>query len=727
MLNTRFKYLLLIIFLVSILLIVFLQYNSGKSIKHLIGDNKSLLGELQIKSKLQKLQTDIIFSESALRELVNNDDAQHIQEFDKGINSIESEFTEIDSLIKPTYDPELRNRIDFLIKEKIENSDQAIHLLFNQGKDSALGFIRTMRGRVIRDSIIQTISFLNENRQLALSNISRSVNVNGSKAKSWGIILAVIACFASIIAFWYLIYQGQRQQKLIQTLDSSEKKLKETSKVQEQFVANISHEIRTPMNAILGFTGLLQRTKLDKNQQEYVRSIRSSSENLLTIINDILDLSRIESGMMHIEMLPFNLRELLDSLITMMNEKAKNRNLYLRSESDESIPKTLKGDAVRLTQILLNLISNALKFTHEGGVLVKLEMKEKTDQTCFIRFVISDTGIGIDPEKQKTIFERFQQAQPETTRRYGGTGLGLSIVKQLVELQNGKISVTSEPGKGSVFTVDLPYQIAGEEEKAVPAPVLVAEPLLQKIKLLVAEDNVMNRKLVEHLLEQWQIDFDMVTNGAEAVEVLSRKAEEYDMVLMDIQMPEMDGYTATEKIRYDLRLNLPIVAMTAHALAGEKEKCIGVGMDDYISKPINEQQLYNLIHKYAKIFSDDDVAVIDREYLRSLSKGDEAFEKNMMKAFSEQMPRELNALKTAIAEKNYKKIESAAHSMKSTVSFLGIHQLAPLLEQIETDSQNKNGITGIHHSFTSVEATCHLAIKEVSKLMLFDKNQVDLK
>ena len=237
----------------------------------------------------------------------------------------------------------------------------------------------------------------------------------------------------------------------------------------------------------------------------------------------------------------------------------------------------------------------------------------------------------------------------------------------------------------------------------------------------------MNRKLVEHLLEQWQIDFDMVANGAEAVEVLSRKAEEYDMVLMDIQMPEMDGYTATEKIRYDLRLNLPIVAMTAHALAGEKEKCIGVGMDDYISKPINEQQLYNLIHKYAKIFSDDDVAVIDREYLRSLSKGDEAFEKNMMKAFSEQMPRELNALKTAIAEKNYKKIESAAHSMKSTVSFLGIHQLAPLLEQIETDSQNKNGITGIHHSFTSVEATCHLAIKEVSKLMLFDKNQVDLK
>lgn len=727
MLDQRFKYLLLIIFLASILLIVFLQSNSGNSIKNLIKDNKILLGELQIKAKLQKLQTDIIFSESSLRDLVNNNDALHIQEFDRGMNTIQSEFAEIDSLINPAYDPQLRSELDFLVKEKIDNSNQAISLLFNLGKDSALSFIRTLRGRAIRDSIIQSISSLNENRQQALSNISSSVNINGARAKSWGIILAVIACFASISAFWYLIYQGQRQQKLIQILDTSEKKLKETSKVQEQFVANISHEIRTPMNAILGFTGLLQKTKLDKNQHEYVRSIRSSAENLLTIINDILDLSRIESGMMHIETLPFNLRELLHSLITMMKVKAKSRNLYLRTEADESIPKTLKGDAVRLTQILLNLISNALKFTHEGGVLVKMEMIETIGETCFIRFVVSDTGIGIDPQKQKKIFERFQQAQPETTRRYGGTGLGLSIVKQLVELQNGTIGVSSEPGKGSVFTVVLPYQIAGHEEAALPAPVLVGEPLLQKIRLLVAEDNAMNRKLVEHLLQQWQIDFDIVTNGAEAVELLREHPSVYDMILMDIQMPEMDGYTATEKIRYELHLPLPIIAMTAHALAGEREKCMGAGMDDYISKPINEQQLYKLIHKHANSFSDEEVAVIDMEYLRSLSRGDEAFEKNMMKAFSEQIPRELDELKNAIDSRDYKKIASSAHNMKSTVSYLGLHQLAPMLDQIETDSKNKSGITRISENFSSVDATCQLAIKEVNKLMVFDKNQIDLK
>jgi signal transduction histidine kinase/CheY-like chemotaxis protein len=699
MLNQRFKYLLLIIFLVSIVVIVFLQYNSGNSIKNLIRDNKSLVNELRIKKKLQQLQTDIIFVESALRDLVGNENAQHIQELDKQLNIIEDEFAEIQQLVTPAKESALWNRLDVLIKEKLENTDQATSVLFNHGRDSALRFIRSLRGRTIRDSIIHTIGMIDDSRQQALSNISTSVNLNGSKAKSWGIILAVIACLASISTFWYFIFQGQRQQELIQTLDKSEKRLKEASKIQEQFVANISHEIRTPMNAVLGFAGLLQKTNLDKNQHEYVRSIRSSAENLLTIINDILDLSRIESGMMHIEALPFNLRELVDSLVTMMQVKAKNRNLYLQTELDESVPELLKGDAVRLTQILLNLISNALKFTHDGGVMVKLDLLEKKEESCLVRFSICDTGIGIAPEKQKKIFERFHQAQPETTRRYGGTGLGLSIVKQLVEIQNGTIFVVSEPGKGSIFTVILPYQIAGKHESAAPAPVLVAEPLIQKIKLLVAEDNAMNRKLVQHLLEQWQIDFDIVNNGAEAVQVLSKKGGEYDMILMDLQMPEMDGYTATEKIRFDLRLNLPIIAMTAHALAGEK-------------------------HKFAQSRSESEVAVVDMDYLRALSKGDKEFEKNMMQLFTTQIPHELSELKIAISKRNYKKIGSIAHNMKSTVSYLGIHQLTPVLEQIEEDAHNKSGIARINDNFISVEATCQLAIREVNKLMVFDQNQL---
>jgi signal transduction histidine kinase/CheY-like chemotaxis protein/HPt (histidine-containing phosphotransfer) domain-containing protein len=715
----RSKYLLLIIFIASILLIVFLQFNSGRNIEDLVKGNKTLLHELQVQATLQNLETNIISIESSIRGSVIAEDSMRLFAMTKDLDNIQEQINGISSSIGDTASSALLEQLSFLIKEKIQHTKQILESFFAEGKKAAEQVINTNRGNIIRDSISNTIHVINLERRDRLNDVYTSVSNNGLKAKSWGFLLALLFCFASLVAFWYLIYHGQRQQKLIQTLDTSEKKLKEASRIKEQFVANISHEIRTPMNAILGFTGLLQKTALDKNQHEYVKAIRSSAENLLTIINDILDLSRIESGMMHIENLPFNPRELLHSLATMLNVKAQSRNLYLRTEVDESTPETLKGDAVRLTQILMNLISNALKFTHEGGVKVKLECAAVMGQTAYIRFIISDTGIGINPQQQKSVFDRFQQAQTETTRRYGGTGLGLSIVKQLVEIQNGRITLESEPGKGSVFTVEMPYQIAGEEEKAASFPGFsLAEPLLKKVKILVVEDNLMNQKLIQHLMQQWQIDFDIAPNGAEAVEMLRQNPVEYNMVLMDIQMPEMDGYAATDKIRHDLRSSIPIVAMTAHALAGERERCIGVGMDDYISKPLNEDLLYKLINKYAhSTISGKTATVINMEYLHSLSNGDKMFERNMIQAFSKQMPEELKELKTAIDEMNYKRIRVIAHNMKSTVSYLGLQQLTSLLQQIEAESENKNGFSRIHENFKLIDATCQLAVKEAQELI----------
>ena len=678
-----------------------------------------MLHELQVQSQLQKIETEIVFIESSIRGFVITEDSTHLLGVATDISHVQKQIDDINTVIGDTSSSELLQQLAVLIHEKILHSNEIMDAFFKSGKGAAEQVINTNRGKIIRDSISNTVQLINLDRQAKLSNITTSVNSNGLKAKSWGIILAVLACLASVVAFWYLISQGQRQRKLITTLDTSERQLKEASKIKEQFVANISHEIRTPMNAVLGFAGLLQKTTLDKNQHEYVKAIRSSAENLLTIINDILDLSRIESGMMHIETLPFNLRELLDSLTTMLNVKARNRGLYLRTEVEDSLPENLKGDAVRLTQILLNLISNALKFTHEGGVYVKLENAGSKDKSALVRFIVADTGIGISPEKQKSIFDRFQQAQTETTRRYGGTGLGLAIVKQLVEIQNGSIAIDSEPGKGSVFTVTLPYEVAGEDEMAAAAPVSLSmgEPLLQKIKVLVAEDNLMNQKLVQHLMEQWQFEFDIVPNGAEAVAALEKSPDEYNLVLMDIQMPEMDGYTATEKIRYNLNLRIPIIAMTAHALAGEKEKCLGAGMDDYISKPLNEDHLHKLIHKYSQRSAAITNQVINMDYLQSLSKGDKTFEKNMIKAFSKQMPLELKELQIAIDDKNYKRIRTIAHNMKSTVSYMGLQQLTSLLEQIETESENANGLSRINENFTVIDTTCQLAIKEAQEMI----------
>ena len=360
-----------------------------------------------------------------------------------------------------------------------------------------------------------------------------------------------------------------------------------------------------------------------------------------------------------------------------------------------------------------------MKFTHEGGVTIRVDTKNRKQENVWVRFEISDTGIGIESKQQRTIFERFHQAQPEATRRYGGTGLGLSIVKQLVEIQNGIISVSSEQGKGSVFTVELPYQVTSDSEieLTLPSPELSTEPVLEGVRILVAEDNPMNQKLIKYLLEQWQINFHIVTNGVEALNALRQNAKEYDMLLMDIQMPEMDGYATTEKMRNDLKLAIPIIAMTAHALTGEREKCLRMGMDDYISKPINEDQLKKIIIKYAQKNLNADGSVIDLDYLRNLSKGDKAFEKNMIRSFSEQIPAELSELKLAIEQQDYNKISNVAHNMKSTLSYLGLQKLAALLQQIEKESENKTGLSYITNNFVLIDNTCQLALKEARELI----------
>ena len=715
--ENRFRYLVLIIFLGSILLIVYLQFNSGRSIQNLINGNKNLLKELETQAKLKELEKDIILVESSIRGFVITADSLHLQGVTPEIEKIESELKTIKTTLGDS--SELLDQLSILSAEKLEHNRDVMEAFFTKGKRAAESIINTNRGKGIRDSITNTINQLSMNRQIQLSGLSSSINTNGSRAQSWGIILAIIACVSCVITFWYLIVEGLRQQKMIEALNVSEQKIKQASIIREQFVANISHEIRTPMNAVLGFTGLLQKTVLDKNQHEYVKSIKSSAENLLTIINDILDLSRMESGMLHIEKVPFNLRELLDSLVTMLTVKAKSRGLYLKAEVDEELPLILKGDAIRLTQILMNLISNGVKFTHQGGISIHVSEERKKNEIVFVRFVISDTGIGIDPEKQKHVFERFHQADAETTRRYGGTGLGLSIVKQLVDIQNGDILLESEPGKGSVFSVILPYEVAAVKETTEAKEIfLPPDRLFERTKLLVVEDNPMNRQLLSYLLQQWQIEFDMAENGAEAVEILRKNPSGYAVVLMDIQMPEMDGYTATDKIRQELNLNVPIIAMTAHALAGEKEKCISAGMDDYISKPLNEEQLYILISKHArKEHPDATLPVIDIEYLHSLSKGDIDFEKKMIKTFAEEIPGEVLKLKNAIDKKDYESIKSLAHNMRSTVGYLGLNKLIEPLKQMELDAETKNGMEGIQNNFSLINNTCKLALKEAETII----------
>jgi CheY-like chemotaxis protein/HPt (histidine-containing phosphotransfer) domain-containing protein len=465
------------------------------------------------------------------------------------------------------------------------------------------------------------------------------------------------------------------RSKIFDAREAEHYATKEAAKLREQFMANMSHEIRTPLNAIVGFCNLLSRSRLNDRERELSDNIQLASENLLSIVNDILDFSKIEAGMLILEKVPFDPNGLFYSVQQMFVEKAKQKNLSLDVHLAPGLPEQVVGDPTRLTQILINLIGNALKFTERGGIVVSVVpiSRAHSSRRLTLRIEVRDSGIGIPADQLERIFERFTQSDEQTTRIYGGTGLGLSIVKGLVGAMHGVISVQSETGKGSLFTVLLPFSLETDNSPVVKtplaAPVIVPESL--DIRLLVAEDNPMNRRVVELLFEEWKCHFMMVHNGREAVDLLTQAPKSFDLVLMDIHMPEMDGYEATRQIRNKLGLNIPIVAMTAHALAGEREKCMQLGMNDYIAKPIREQELRQMIARFAKKSTDVAEPEMDRAYLEETTLGNAGYQGELAKIFLEQAPKDLDAISAALAAADLSAAAKAAHNMKSTVGYMG--------------------------------------------------------
>jgi signal transduction histidine kinase/ActR/RegA family two-component response regulator len=395
-----------------------------------------------------------------------------------------------------------------------------------------------------------------------------------------------------------------KQTKLeayIQQLEVATDELAKSTKAKSEFLATMSHEIRTPMNAILGMTHLLKQDSPRKDQVEPINILDFSGKTLLSLIDDVLDFSKIEAGKIEFENTEFELDKLVRVILESFKITAKNRGIKLETHIEEGIPNVLMGDPARLTQILNNLFSNALKFTEKGEVRMKVTAVEEFNEALRLQFAISDTGIGIEKDRVDSIFESFTQASQTTKRLFGGTGLGLTISKQLAELQGGSISVESEKGKGSTFYVELTFGIGESTTEAKSENIEEdVSKKLRGLKVLLAEDNIVNQKVMKRFLERWNVDMKVVDNGEEAVEAIIEN--NYDVVLMDLQMPQMDGYEAAEFIRKlddPYKRKIPIIALTAAALTEVREKVYASGMNAFVTKPFNPADLEQKLSHFA--------------------------------------------------------------------------------------------------------------------------------
>lgn len=509
------------------------------------------------------------------------------------------------------------------------------------------------------------------------------------------------------------------------TAEDATKTAEEAVKAKQQFLSNMSHEIRTPMSAIIGFTKVVLKTELTEKQEEYLNAIKMSGDALIVLINDILDLAKIDSGKMTFEQIPFNLSKSIAAMLHVFETKIQEKNLKLVKEYDPQIPDILVGDPVRLHQIVLNLMSNAVKFTASGKITVSVMLVHQDAENATINFAVSDTGIGIKDNKKETIFDNFQQATSGTSRLYGGTGLGLAIVKQLVESQGGTISVQSKLGEGSTFSFLLTFKkTAGSAEFQEEVEELDSE--IKGLKILVVEDIPLNQLLMKTVLDDFGFDCVIADNGLIAIEKL--KSNTFDVILMDLLMPVMNGFEATTYIRDVLHSKVPIIALTADVTTVDLAKCRSVGMNDYIAKPLDEKLLYRKIisqvnetfhtqaEKVTNCAATQKSKCINLNYLNIRTKSNPALMMQMISLYLQQTPPLVSAMKKGLKDKDWNSLYTAAHKIIPSFAIMGIstdfENMAKKVQEFANTQKQEDDIPKL---VSQIETVCLQACEELEQ------------
>jgi len=638
------------------------------------------------------------------------------------------------NLIEATLDPlitiDVMGKITDVNEAMIKATDKTRELLI--GTNFVTYFIESENAKEVYKEVFSKGFVLNYPLTI-IDGVLTDVLLNGSTYKddSGKVLGAVVV--ARDITELKRVEKQLREAKILAdkaTEIAEEAKHKAENAVQskQQFLSNMSHEIRTPMNAIIGFTKVLLKTELLEKQKEYLTAIKTSGDTLIVLINDILDLAKVDAGKMTFEETPFKLASSISAMLHLFETKIHEKNIELIKEYDTKIPEVLVGDPVRLHQVILNLVSNAVKFTSKGKITVCVKLLKEDLDKVTIEFSVSDTGIGIPENKLENIFEIFQQASTGTSRLYGGTGLGLAIVKQLVEPQGGSIQVKSKINEGSTFSFVLSFK----KTKAIEVPesgILELDKAIKNIRVLVVEDMALNQLLMKTLLDDFGFERDIADNGKIALEKL--KTNQYDIILMDLQMPEMNGFEATEYIRNKMNSKIPIIALTADVTTVDLAKCKAVGMNDYIAKPVDEKLLYNkivgLVKKPVRI--QDTVAngkgngqakklkYVDLSHLKQSTKSDPKLMMEFISLYLKQTPSLISEMKKGLQDKNWNSLQGAVHKMIPSFSIMGISKdfenLAMKVQEFANNIQIQ--MEGIPDMVLELENVCAQACKELEE------------